>query len=81
MFTVSPVRTGAQSPTKKPLTYDVMDAWRSIAGTRLSNDGQWLAYAVTAPADDGELIVRNLNSGQEYKQPRGTAPQFTATRG
>ncbi|MBA2260388.1 MAG: hypothetical protein H0W18_15965, partial [Acidobacteria bacterium] len=71
---------GAQSPAtgKRPITYDAMDSWRSIAGTRLSDDGQWLAYAVTAQGDDGELIVRNLRSTQEFKHARGTGPQFTA---
>src|SRR5262245_40356906 len=69
----------AQTPAvaKRPLTYDVVDSWKSIQGTRLSDDGQWLAYATTAQGDDGELVVRNLRSGQEFKQPRGTAPAFT----
>src|SRR4051794_12754795 len=62
---------------KRPLTYDVVDSWKSIQGTRLSDDGRWLAYATTAPGDDGELIVRNLRSGQEFKHPRGVAPVFT----
>src|SRR5262245_47684967 len=70
----------AQSPSpaaKRPLSYDVVDYWKSIQGTRLSDDGQWLAYATTAQGDDGEVIVRNLRSGQEYKHPRGTSPAFT----
>src|SRR5438093_5394166 len=67
----------AQAPPKRPLSYDVYDYWRSIQGTRLSNDGQWLAYALTLQGDDGELIVRNLKSGQEFRAPRGTNPQFT----
>src|SRR5919112_6133130 len=70
----------AQSPAtaaKRPLTYDVVDYWKSIQGTHLSDDGQWLAYATTAQGDDGELVVRNLRSGQEFKHPRGTAPAFT----
>ena len=70
----------AQTPSpsaKRPITYDVVDYWRSIGGTRLSNDGQWLAYALTAQGDDGELVVRNLRSGQEFKSPRGTSPTFT----
>jgi dipeptidyl aminopeptidase/acylaminoacyl peptidase len=70
-------RLGAQVPTKRPLTYDVVDYWRSIQGTRLSADGQWLAYALTAPGDDGELVVRNLKTNQELKSPRGTNPTFT----
>jgi dipeptidyl aminopeptidase/acylaminoacyl peptidase len=62
---------------KRPLTYDVYDSWKSIQATALSRDGQWLAYAVTAAAVDGELIVRNLQSGQEYRHPRGLNPQIT----
>jgi dipeptidyl aminopeptidase/acylaminoacyl peptidase len=68
----------AQSPAgKRPLPYDVMDSWKSIQGTELSQDGQWLAYATSAPGDDGELVVRSLRTGQEFKHPRGTAPAFT----
>src|SRR6266568_2506097 len=69
----------AQIPgaVKRPLTYDVVDSWKSIQCTRLSDDGQWLAYATTAQGDDGELVVRNLRTGGEFRHPRGTAPQFT----
>jgi dipeptidyl aminopeptidase/acylaminoacyl peptidase len=64
-------------PVTRPISYDVMDSWRSIQGTRLSSDGQWLAYALTAQGDDGELVVRNLGSGHELKAARGTGPSFT----
>src|SRR5438094_781528 len=68
----------AQTPQpKRPLSYDVVDYWKSIQGTRLSDDGQWLAYATTAQSEDGEVVVRNLRTGQEFKQARGTAPTFT----
>ena len=60
----------AQTPTeKRPLSYDVVDYWRSIQGTRLSNDGQWLAYALTSQAEDGELVVRNLQDGPGVQAP------------
>ena len=73
------IAVSAQSPSisKRPLTYDVVDYWKSIQGTRLSNDGKWLAYTVTSQAEDGELIVRNLATGQEFRHPRGTGPTFT----
>src|SRR6185295_760706 len=69
----------AQVPVtaKRPLTYDAVDYWKSIQGTRLSDDGQWLAYATSAQSEDGEVVVRNVRSGQEFKHARGTAPQFT----
>jgi len=68
---------GAQTLAKRPISYDVMDYWRSIQAPKLSNDGQWLAYSLTAPGDDGELVVRNLKTNQEFRHPRGTAATFT----
>ena len=68
---------GQTPAAKRPLSYDAVDSWKSIQGTKLSEDGQWLAYATTAPGDDGEVVVRNLRSGQEFRHARGTAPQFT----
>lgn len=69
---------GAQrAAAKKPLTYDTYDYWRNIQGTELSRDGDWLAYALTSDAEDGELIVINLKTKQQFKQARGTDPAFT----
>ncbi len=62
---------------KKALSYDTYDAWWSIQGTTLSRDGEWLAYALTSQGLDGQLVVRNLRTGQELKHPRGTNPAFT----
>jgi len=67
----------APAAGKRPISYDVYDAWWSIQGTRLSRDGQWVAYALTAQGLDGQLVVRNLQSGQEFRHPRGTSPSFT----
>ena len=37
-----------------------LNYWKSIQGTRLSDDGQWLAYATSAQSEDGELVIRNV---------------------
>jgi dienelactone hydrolase len=63
---------------KKPVNYDCYDSWRSIQGTRLSRDGQWLVYALVAQQGDGELVARNLRNGSEHRQPRGKDPVITA---
>jgi hypothetical protein len=73
VMAVSSWAVRAQSIAKRPLTYDVYESWKTIAGARLSDDGQWFAYAVTSLADDPELIVRNLQSGKEFHHPRGTS--------
>ena len=77
VMSVSSWPLAAQSTAKKPLTYDVYESWKSIGGARLSDDGKWFAYSVTSLAEDGELTVRNLQSGKEFKHARGTAPQIT----
>jgi dipeptidyl aminopeptidase/acylaminoacyl peptidase len=71
-------QSAALAGGKRPLSYDAYDAWWSIQGTTLSRDGQWLAYALTAEGLDGQLVVRNLQNGQEFKHPRGTSPTFTS---
>src|SRR3954468_5600119 len=62
----------AQQPTtRKPITHDVYDGWKSIQGTKLSRDGVWVAYALVPQDGDGELVVRNLKTNTEYRAPRG----------
>ncbi len=78
IFSAAQLPLRAQTAPKRPLTYDVVDYWRSIVGTKLANDGQWLAYALTAQGDDGEVVARNVKSGQEFRAARGTNPQFTS---
>jgi len=72
-----PIDAQTAAAGKKPLSYDAYDAWWSIQGTTLSRDGEWLAYALTAQGLDGQLVVRNLRTGQELRHPRGFSPTFT----
>ncbi len=60
----------AQS-AKKVLTQADYDVWRSIQGSALSNDGQWVAYTIQPLIGEGELVVRNTKSGTEFKHTRG----------
>ena len=80
-WTTAPLGAQSAAPTvpgaKKPLSYDAYDAWWSIQGTTLSRDGEWLAYALTSQALDGQIVVRNLRTGQELRHPRGASPSFT----
>ncbi len=72
-----PARTFAQQPAaaaKRALTHQDYDAWRSIQGQQLSRDGKWLAYTLVPQDGDGEIIVRNLTTGNEWKHGRGWRP-------
>ncbi len=67
--------TPAQQPAeKRPLTHQDYDSWRSIQGTQLSRDGKFLAYALIPQDGDGEIVVRNLATGVEWRHGRGYRP-------
>src|SRR5579863_7345254 len=59
---------------KRPLTHKDYDGWHSISSQRLSNDGKFLAYGVFPQEGDGEVIVRNLVTGQETHHAAGARP-------
>ncbi len=64
----------AFAQTKRPLTHQDYDAWKSIQAPQLSRDGKWIAYALMPQDGDGEIIVRNIASGTEWKYNRGYRP-------
>ncbi|RNI26949.1 S9 family peptidase [Rufibacter latericius] len=68
----------AQTPAKKVLTHDVYDLWKSVEADSLSNDGNYLLYAVNPQEGDGVLHLRDLsqNSGKTF--PRGYRSAFTS---
>ena len=60
---------------KRPLAHKDYDSWRSIQSQELSPDGKFLAYGLFPQAGDGEVVVRNLTTGQEFRQPAGQKPE------
>jgi dipeptidyl aminopeptidase/acylaminoacyl peptidase len=67
----------AQQPatsTKRPLSHRDYDSWRSIQGPQISRDGKLIAYAYLPQDGDGEIIMRNVASGVEWRAPRGYHP-------
>jgi hypothetical protein len=59
---------------KRPLNHGDYDGWRSIAGERLSNDGKFLVYGLFPQEGDGEIVIRNLVTGKEQREPAGARP-------
>ena len=65
----------AQQPSaKRPLAHSDYDSWRAIQGQSLSRDGKFVAYALVPQDGDGEVIVRNLATGAEWRHSRGAQP-------
>ncbi|HVQ40377.1 MAG TPA: hypothetical protein VMS31_22740, partial [Pyrinomonadaceae bacterium] len=63
-----------KSSTKRPLNHQDYDSWRSIQAPQISRDGKFVAYAFLPQDDDGEVVVRNVSSGAEWRAPRGYRP-------
>jgi dipeptidyl aminopeptidase/acylaminoacyl peptidase len=68
------VSATAQSTGKRPISHKDYDSFRTVSAQQLSRDGKWLAYAYMPQEDDGELVIRNLATGKEYRQPAGALP-------
>src|SRR5580692_7418791 len=59
---------------KRPINHHDYDTWRTIAGQRITNDGKFLAYSLFPEEGDGEVVIRNLVTGQETRIPAGARP-------
>ena len=60
--------------SKRALTHQDYDSWRSIQGAQISRDGRFVAYAFMPQDGDGEVVARNVSSGAEWRAPRGYHP-------
>ena len=74
--TVLAQQTAAQQRTdpKRPLTHQDYDSWRSILAQQVSRDGKFVAYAYVPQDGDGEIVVRNIATGVDWRAPRGYRP-------
>jgi dipeptidyl aminopeptidase/acylaminoacyl peptidase len=59
---------------RRPITENDYDSWRSIRSETLSRDGKWVAYALLPAVGETELVVRNINSANEFRAPIGIWP-------
>lgn len=60
----------AFAQNKKPSTHVVYDGWKSIGQRIISNDGNYIVYAVNPQEGDGELVVQNVTSSYKKVIPR-----------
>jgi dipeptidyl aminopeptidase/acylaminoacyl peptidase len=64
-----------QAPAaKRALTHRDYDSWRSIVSPQVSRDGKFVAYAYQPEDGDGEVVVRNVASGVDWRASRGYRP-------
>jgi len=77
----SSIQAGGRAAAKHPLTHQDYDGWRSIQGQTISRDGKFIAYALIPQDGDGEIVVRNLATGVEWRYGRGWRPPTPAPDG
>ncbi|MBM3794862.1 MAG: hypothetical protein FJW31_12500 [Acidobacteria bacterium] len=58
----------------RPLTHDDYADWKSIQTVTLSRDGKWLAYALFPQEGNGHLVIREIATGKEHREPVGAQP-------
>jgi dipeptidyl aminopeptidase/acylaminoacyl peptidase len=73
-LTASLFAVSGSSVTRRPLSQKDFDGWRSIASPVVSRDGRYLAYSFMPEDGDGDVIVRDLQSGTEWREPAGALP-------
>jgi dipeptidyl aminopeptidase/acylaminoacyl peptidase len=59
---------------KRPLTHDDYDAWRTIFTPMVTRDGRFLVYSYMPQEGDGELVIRDVKTGQELRERAGALP-------
>ncbi|MFT3680495.1 MAG: prolyl oligopeptidase family serine peptidase [Ferruginibacter sp.] len=62
---------------KKALDHSVYDNWKSIGEKMISNNGQFVVYAVNPQEGDGELIIQNPTTKYKKVIPRGYSATIT----
>ncbi len=62
---------GVAGAQKKPLDASVYDSWKSVVGTKLSNDGNWLSYRVSPQEGDAVQHIKALGGGKDIVIERG----------
>jgi dipeptidyl aminopeptidase/acylaminoacyl peptidase len=59
---------------KRPLRHTDYDSWKTLSGQVLTRDGKFAVYSLFPQEGDGEVVVRNLQSGAEFRKMVGSLP-------
>mgnify|MGYP001826256743 CR=1 FL=1 len=63
---------------ERPLTFEDLMKFRQIRAATISEDGEWVAYALVPDRGDGEAVARSTTSEREFRVERGSGPVFSA---
>ena len=63
--------TPLAAQTRRPITQDTYDQWRTISGATLSPDGKFAVYTLSPVVGDGEVMIRATGADTEWRFARG----------
>ena len=66
---------------QKPLTVEDIMKFNHIKDVVISEDGEWIAYALTKDRGDGEAVVRATKGGGHFRIPLARRPQISKKSG
>lgn len=62
---------------KKALTHSVYDGWKSAGERKISNNGNYILYAINEQEGDGQLTIRGLQDADSILITNGYNASFT----
>ena len=62
---------------ERPLTISDYQLWRTISGSRISDDGRWVSWTYSRVRSDDELHVRSLDSDVTHAVPNASESEFS----
>ncbi|MEP6711238.1 MAG: prolyl oligopeptidase family serine peptidase [Ferruginibacter sp.] len=65
------IATFSFAQNKKHLDHSVYDGWKSAGERSISNDGNFIVYAINPQEGDGELIIQNTKTNYKLSVARG----------
>ncbi len=71
------IATATATAQEKKLSIDDYGQWSHIRGTELSNDGAWMAYALSPNDGDDTLYVKSLSGSELYEISIGGDAEFS----
>ena len=67
-----------ETASKKPLTIEDYDRWRTVISTAISDDGRWMTYAYGHREGEDTLMVQDLDGDRASTSvPQGERPVFS----
>ena len=67
----------SSAQNKKPLDHSVYDDWKSVGERIISNDGNYIVYAVNPQEGDGEMVIQNIKNNYKLSVSRGYSAVIT----